>query len=259
MRLGLDDKVIVVTGGSSGIGLATAALLLEEGARVAICGRDKQRLADAAATLGQSERLLSVSADVLDADQITGFFDQVVEHWGAVDGLVNNAGQSRMSTYATTTDEQWREELDLKFFGLLRPTRAAEPHLRGSDVGTVVNVNAVLARQPEGRLVATSAARAGALNLTKSLSVELAPDIRVNAVLLGLIDSGQWRRRFEQADTEQTYDEWCAELAADRGIVLGRLGRPDEAATVIATLLSPRAGYVTGTTVEVAGGVSRAV
>jgi NAD(P)-dependent dehydrogenase (short-subunit alcohol dehydrogenase family) len=259
MKLGLEDKVIVVTGGSSGIGMATAELLLEEGARVAICGRDEQRLANAAARLGESERLLSARADVLDTEQIAGFMAEVFERWGAVDGLVNNAGQSRMSTYATTTDDGWREELDLKFFGLLYPTRAAEPHLRASDVGAIVNVNAVLARQPERRLVATSAARAGALNLTKSLSVELAPDIRVNAVLLGLIDSGQWRRRYQQADNGQSYEEWCAELAADRGIVLGRLGRPDEAATMIVTLLSPRVGYVTGTTVEVAGGVSRNV
>ncbi|MFT5531139.1 MAG: NAD(P)-dependent dehydrogenase (short-subunit alcohol dehydrogenase family) [Candidatus Poriferisodalaceae bacterium] len=259
MNLGLDDKVIIITGGSSGIGLATAALLLEEGARVAICGRDTQRLATAAAELGHPDRLLAASADVLETEQVEGFVARVAERWGAVDALVNNAGQSRMSTYANTSDDEWRDELDLKFFGMLRPTRAAEPYLRTSDVGTIVNVNAVLARQPEGRLVATSAARAGALNLTKSLSVELAPDIRVNAVLLGLIDSGQWRRRFEQADTGQTYDEWCAALAANRGIVLGRLGRPDEAATVIATLLSPRTGYVTGTTIEVAGGVSRSV
>jgi NAD(P)-dependent dehydrogenase (short-subunit alcohol dehydrogenase family) len=259
MNLGLDGKVVMITGGSSGIGLATAALLVEEGARVAICGRDEQRLDDAAAQLGHSDQLLAATADVLDAEQVEGFVAEVTNRWGAIDALVNNAGQSRMSTYANTSDDEWRDELDLKFFGMLRPTRAAESQLRASDVGAVVNVNAVLARQPEGRLVATSAARAGALNLTKSLSVELAPDIRVNAVLLGLIDTGQWRRRFEQADTGQTYDEWCAELAADRGIVLGRLGRPDEAATVIATLLSPRVGYVTGTTIEVAGGVSRSV
>lgn len=259
MRLGLEDRVVIVTGGTSGIGLATAELLLEEGARVAICGRDPERLATAVDHLDSGDRVEAAQADVLDAGHVGAFIDGVANRWGGVDALVNNAGQSRMSTYATTSDDDWREELDLKFFGLLRPTRAAEPHLRSSDVGTIVNVNAVLARQPEGRLVATSAARAGALNLTKSLSIELAPDIRVNAVLLGLIDSGQWRRRYEASDTGQTYDEWCADLAADRGIVLGRLGRPDEAATVIATLLSPRAGYVTGTTVEVAGGVSRGV
>ena len=255
MDLALTGRTIVITGGSSGIGLATARLLLAEGANVAVCGRDLDRLEAAAQDLPGEP--LTMVADVLDADAMQEFVAAVVERFGALDGLVNNAGQSRMSTYATTTDDAWRQELDLKFFGLLHPTRAAEPHLRRSDIASVVNLNAVLARQPEGRLVATSAARAGALNLTKSMSRELAPDIRVNAILLGLIDTGQWTRRFNEAETELDYDAWCAELAADRGIPLGRLGRADEVAAQIALLLSPRSGYTTGAAIEVAGGVSR--
>ena len=259
MDLGLSDRIIVVTGGTNGVGLATAELLVSEGARVAICGRDVDRLAAALDRINAPDRLLGVQADVLDAEQVERFIGATVERWGGVDGLVNNAGQSRMSTYATTTDDGWRDELDLKFFGMLRPIRAAEQYLRASSVATIVNLNAVLARQPEGRLVATSAARAGALNLTKSLSVELAPDIRVNSVLLGLIDTGQWRRRYEASETEVSYEAWGAELAADRGVPLRRLGRPEEVAAVIALLLSPVAGYLTGTSIEVAGGVARHV
>ena len=259
MDLGLSDRAIVVTGGTNGVGLATAELLVSEGARVAVCGRDLGRLAAALERIDAPEQLLGMQADVLDDEQIERFIAATVERWGGVDGLVNNAGQSRMSTYATTTDGAWRDELDLKFFGMLRPIRAAEQYLRASSVGTIVNLNAVLARQPEGRLVATSAARAGALNLTKSLSVELAPDVRVNSVLLGLIDTGQWRRRYEESEAKVSYEAWGAALAADRGVPLQRLGRPEEVAAVIALLLSPVAGYLTGTSIEVAGGVGRHV
>jgi NAD(P)-dependent dehydrogenase (short-subunit alcohol dehydrogenase family) len=257
MDLGLEGRTVIVTGGSHGIGLATAELLVGEGANVAICGRTESRLAEAEATLGTD--VLLHAADVRDADAMRQLVDRVVERFGGVDGLVNNAGTGRMSGWNDTADDDWRDELDLKFFGLIHPTRAAEPHLRASGVGAIVNMNAALARQPETHMIATSAARAGALNLTKNLARELAPEIRVNAILLGLIDSGPWTRRYEAADTDQTYDEWCADLAADRGVPLGRLGRPDEVAPVVATLLSPKAGYTTGALVEVSGGVSRGI
>lgn len=261
MDLGLADRVIVVTGGSSGVGLALVELLLVEGARVATCGRSPDRLDRALGPLrsAHEDRLLGRTADVTDRAAMDELMAAAVDRWGSIDGLVNNAGQSRMSTYASTTDDDWRSELDLKFFGLLNPIRAAEEALRASEVGAVVNVGAVLARQPEPRLVATSAARAGALNLSKSLARELAPDIRVNAVLLGLVDTGQWRRRYEAAATDKPYDEWCADLAADRGVPLGRLGRAAEVAPTIALLVSPRSAYTTGTTIDVAGGVARYV
>ena len=257
MDLELAGRTIVVTGGTNGIGLATAELLVAEGANVSVCGRDADRLAAAQQRLG--ENALVTQADVLDADDMTQLMTATRDRFGSIDGLVNNAGQSRMSTYATTSDDAWRDELELKFFGLLHATRAAEDALRASPIGSIVNMNAVLARQPEGRLVATSAARAGALNLTKSLAAELAPDIRVNAILLGLIDSGQWSRRFEAAETDLDYDAWCAELAADRGVPLGRLGQPDEVAPTVALLLSPRSAFTTGAAYEIAGGVSRGI
>ena len=257
MDLELAGRTIVVTGGTNGIGLATAELLVAEGANVSVCGRDADRLAAAQQRLG--ENALVTQADVLDADDMRQLMTATRDRFGSIDGLVNNAGQSRMSTYATTSDDAWRDELELKFFGLLHATRAAEDALRASPIGSIVNMNAVLARQPEGRLVATSAARAGALNLTKSLAAELAPDIRVNAILLGLIDSGQWSRRFEAAETDLDYDAWCAELAADRGVPLGRLGQPDEVAPTVALLLSPRSAFTTGAAYEIAGGVSRGI
>ncbi|POX57178.1 short chain dehydrogenase [Streptomyces sp. Ru71] len=260
MDLGLADRTVLVTGGSSGVGLATVRALLDEGAHVATCGRDADRLAKAAARLGAGDRLLTGVCDVRDADAVTAFVERAAAHFGRLDGLVNNAGQSRMKRLDDTDAEDWRDELELKFTGVLNPLAAARPHLRGSDAAGVVNVNAVLAKQPEPRLITTSAARAGILNLSKSLATELAPEgIRVNSVCLGLIDTGQWTRRHAAAHTGLSYEDWQAELAADRGVALGRLGRAEEVAYAIVTLLSPRASYITGTAIDVCGGVGRGV
>ncbi|MFI6090264.1 SDR family oxidoreductase [Streptomyces sp. NPDC051218] len=260
MDLGLSDRTVLVTGGSSGVGLATVRALLDEGARVATCGRDADRLAKAAAGLGGGDRLLTGVCDVRHADAVREFTERAADTFGSLDGLVNNAGQSRMKGLDESTAEDWRDELELKFAGVLNPLHAARPHLAASDAASVVNVNAVLAKQPEPRLITTSAARAGILNLSKSLATELAPEgIRVNSVCLGLIDTGQWTRRHAAADSGLSYEEWQAELAADRGIALGRLGRAEEVAYAIVALLSPRASYTTGTSIDVCGGVGRGI
>ncbi|MFZ3556339.1 MULTISPECIES: SDR family oxidoreductase [unclassified Streptomyces] len=257
MDLGLADRTYVVTGGSSGVGLATVRALLDEGANVATCGRDADRLK----RIGTHDRLFTATCDVRDADAVRGFVAASAQAFGGpLDGLVNNAGQSRMKRLDDTTEDDWRDELELKFAGVLNPLQAARQYLKASDAASVVNVNAVLAKQPEPRLITTSAARAGILNLSKSLSQELAPEgIRVNSVCLGLVDTGQWTRRHAAADSGMSYEDWQAELAADRGVSLGRLGRAEEVAYAIVALLSPRASYITGTGIDVCGGVGRGI
>ncbi len=268
MDLQLHNRVIVVTGGSSGVGRALVEDLLLSGARVAACARDLDRLRASTASLSDSghgdaaDRLLVHGCDVRDADAVASFIEATVDRFGAIDGLVNNAGQSLMKRFDETAADEWMSEFELKFNGVLNPLTAARPHLAAGGAGAVVNINAVLARQPEPRLAATSAARAGLLNLTKTLSVDLAPEgIRVNSVLLGLIDTGQWRRRYDQRpdDDQRSWEEWSGDLAADRGITLGRLGVAREVSFVAAMLVSPRASYVTGTSIDVSGGVGRYV
>ena len=262
MDLGLKNLVAVVTGGTSGIGLATVRMLLEEGALVGFCGRSEEHLEAAKAELKiafSANQFAGFCCDVLDANAVVIFAERIMTRFGSVDILINNAGQRRMSTFENTSDKAWHEELQLKFFSIIRPTRAFLPALELSDQAAIVCVNSLLALQPEPQLVATSAARAGVLNLARSLATEFASKgIRVNSVLLGMINSGQWRAQFtQQALKTDSFVDWLATLAKDKHIPLGRFGKPEEAAHAIVFLASAASAFTTGAVIDVSGGVNR--
>lgn len=258
------DSTAIVTGGSSGIGLATTELLLSQGARVAICGRNQERLNQAVEGLiqrhpGAESRLFYKACDVLNAEQVQQFAKESEAALGHASILVNNAGQGRVSTFASTDDAAWTQELHLKFFSIINPTRAFLPQLEKSAEAAIVCVNSLLASQPEPHMVATSAARAGIKNLVRSLATEFAPkSIRVNGILVGLIESGQWHRRFDARDDKsQGWEQWSSDLARTKHIPLARLGKPVEAARAIFFLATPMSSYTTGSHIDVSGGHSR--
>jgi 3-oxoacyl-[acyl-carrier protein] reductase len=254
VELGLKDKVAVVTGGTEGIGRATALRLAQEGASVAICARRQELLDKTAAELRNTgAQVLAVSADMSKTADIDRFIKAVIERFGRIDILVNNAGTSARGKFLEIEDKAWSADLELKVFGAIRCTRLAVPHMKKQGGGRIINITISSAKQPGAESYPTSVSRAAGLALTKALSKEYAADnILVNTVCIGKIKSGQHERRYTKQRVSA--DDYYRETAKD--IPLGRVGDADEVANVIAFLASNAASYVTGTSINLDGGMS---
>jgi NAD(P)-dependent dehydrogenase (short-subunit alcohol dehydrogenase family) len=258
MDLGLAGRRAIVTGGSKGIGLAVARELHAEGAAVVICSRDADMLAAAAASIG-ADRIHYEVADVTNPEGVRSLLDSAAATLGGIDVLVNNAGGAHPGNFETLTDEDWHDDLDVKLFSQIRCVRAALPYLRRSSAARVININSVYARYPDPAFFATTVNRAACLNLTKALAAEFGPEgILVNSVNIGCVVTPQWEniRRRRAPDTD--LDTFLDGLAAAE-IPLGRFGSVEEVSGLVAFLAGERASYLTGTSIDVAGGMGRYV
>jgi 3-oxoacyl-[acyl-carrier protein] reductase len=254
MDLGLAGKVAIVTGGTQGIGKATALRLAAEGALVVVCARGRELLEATVAQVreggGQAH---GVAADVSRPDAAGAIVAEALKAFGRLDILVNNAGTSATGAFESVTDEAWQSDLDLKLFGAIRLIRQAIPHMRQQGGGRIVNVTNIGAKQPAAGSLPTTVSRAAGLAMTKALSKELAPDgILVNTVCIGLIRAGQHEKTAARRgiDVEELYQ------TMGRNVPLGRVGQAEEAANVITFLVSEAASFVTGTSVNLDGGAS---
>ena len=258
MELGLSGRRAIVTGGSKGLGRAIAEELAREGAHVALCARDRGEVQQAGYELEKhGTTVFADVADVTDPAQVTAFVNGAADALGGIDVLVNNAGRARPGTFSTLTDQDWHEDLDVKLFSMIRCSREALPHLRKSEAGRIININAVHAKSPDHRFFATSTNRAACLAFTKALSQEVATDnVLVNAVNIGYVVTPQWKNIHQKRAPELSEEDFFAQMAAEE-VPLGRFGQPDEVSGIVAFLASDRASFITGASIDVGGGMGR--
>ncbi|MFK7804679.1 MAG: SDR family oxidoreductase [Anaerolineae bacterium] len=259
MDLGLKDKVALVTAASKGLGYATADQLLNEGAKVMICGRSEDNLAIAVAKLkekhGADAEVSSIACDVMEESAAQTLVDGTIDAFGQLDILVTNAGGPPAGTFDSTALSQWKTAFDLTVMSAVRLVHAAAKHLKASDAGSILTITSMSVKFPVPNLMLSNVIRPAVIGLTKTLAQEYGPHgVRANSILPGYTRTDRIEYLLTQwADERGTSpDEEAAKLGAN--VPLKRIGTADEFGKVACFLCSSAASYVTGEMVLVDGG-----
>ncbi len=256
MDLGLSGNAALVTASSSGLGKASARALAREGANVVINGRDEARLEAAVEDLRTEAagEVVGQPGDLTAVDDIETLVDRTVEEFGGLDHLVTSAGGPPSGPFLDMADDDWYAAYDLLVMSVVRLVRYAAEDLQAGG-GTIVTITSRTVKEALDSLVLSNSVRMGVIGLEKTLSKELAPEVRANAVLPGIIETARINEIIEQAMDRGEYDTYEEGLADwSSGIPLERVGDPIELGDMVAFLSSERSSYINGTAIPIDGG-----
>jgi len=259
VNISLKGRSALITGGSEGLGKAMAVRFAASGADVVIMARRTEQLAIARAEIEMisTGKVYDIPCDLMNGPATLEAFSDAQTVLGGIDILVNNAGTSRAKKFEHITDDEWQEDLDLKLMAAIRLCRAALPGMKERKWGRIINVLNIGAKAPKAAGAPTVVSRAAGLALTKVLAGDAAPfNVLVNALMVGLIKSGQWERAHSVSGAKISYEQFVQKMADDRKIPLGRIGEAEEFANIACFLASEQASFITGASINVDGGAS---
>lgn len=257
MDLGLSGKVGIVAAASKGLGKAVAFRFAREGMRVAICARDESVLRATAHEISAQTQaeVLPIRADVTRYDDIKNLVAETVKRFGGLDVLVTNAGGPPPGNFFACEDSRWEEAFYLTLMSVVRLCREAIPHMQQRGGGRIINIASVSVKQPIENLILSNSLRLAVVGLAKSLATELAPfKITVNTVCPGPTQTERMEQLFRASgNVEEARRFWT------KDIPMGRMGQPEELADLVAFLASDNARYITGTVIQVDGGLVKGI
>lgn len=260
METRLKGKTAIVTGANRGIGRAIAVRLAREGAQVVLCARDVNLLQDAVKDIeAGGGHASSLAVDLRLTDSAARVVEFTLQTYGRIDILVNNAGATKRGDFLELTDEDWADGFALKFFGAMRLTRAAWPHLK-TQAGSLLNISGVGGRMPGSLFTIGGSVNAALLSFTKAMAdIGIRDGVQVNAVNPGSIRTERYRRMLEATAKQQGTDVETAERKLIESARTVRVGEPEDIAALVAFAVSPEGRFLQGALIDMDGGATKVI